>query len=289
MTSRLTLPSMPTTTAPEPGESAYFAAGAHFGSERRRLDLIEQRYDSVTFERLRAVGVGPGWRCLEVGAGGGSVARWLDETVGPDGLVVATDIDTRFLGHLRARVEVRRHDILTDPIEPRAYDLVHCRSLLMHLPDPAAALTRMATTLRPGGWLIAENSDYFSFTAASPHPRAADWNRAAAELLAVVEDHGLFATNLGRRLPQLVAQTGLRVVTQDGRTSVQHGGDPVAQLRAQSFDYLAGLVAFAGAGPGLDAVLAGLDDPTFEFVDATNFGVSARNDFSWKGRQGNDD
>jgi SAM-dependent methyltransferase len=268
---------MPTTTAPGPGGSAYFAAGAHFGSERRRLDLLEQRYDSVTFERLRAVGVGPGWRCLEVGAGGGSVARWLAETVGPGGLVVATDIDTRFLGHLRAPVEVRRHDIVTDPIESRAYDLVHCRSLLMHLPDPAAALARMARALRAGGWLIAENSDYSSLAAASPaHPRATAWNRAAAEVISVVEAHGLFAPNLGRHLPQLAAATGLRVAAQDGRTAVQHGGDRVAQLIATSFDYLAGLVAFAGAGPALDTVLAGLDDPTFEFVDATNFGVSAQ-------------
>jgi hypothetical protein len=268
---------MPKTTAPGPGESTYFAAGAHFGPERHRLDLLEQRYDSVTFERLRATGVGPGWRCLEVGAGGGSVARWLAETVGPDALVVATDIDTRFLGDLRDRVEVRSHDILSDPIEARAYDLVHCRSLLMHLPDPAAALTRMAVALRHGGWLIAENSDYSSLSAVSPgHPRATAWNRAVAEVMAVVEGHGLFAPNLGRRLPGLVTQTGLIVVTQDGRTAVQHGGDPVAQLIATSFDYVAGAVAFAGAGPGLDTFLAGLDDPTFEFVDATNFGVSAQ-------------
>ena len=267
------------TTTPGHRQSGYFAAGARFGSERRRLELLEQRYDPVTFERHRAVGVAPGWRCLEVGAGGGSVARWLAETVGPDGLVVATDIDTSFLGDLRAPIDVRRHDILTDPIELRAYDLVHCRSLLMHLPDPAAALTRMAQTLRPGGWLIAENSDYSSLAAASPdHPRAAGWNRAAAGVMAVVEGHGLFAPNLGRRLPQLVAQTGLRVVVQDGRTALHRGGDPVAQLLVKSFDQMAGLVAFAGAGAELEAVVAGLDDPTFEFVDATNFGVSARHE-----------
>ena len=270
---------MPTTTGPGPREPAYFAAGARFGAERRRLELLEQRYDPVTFERLRAVGVAPGWRCLEVGAGGGSVARWLAEAVGPDGLVVATDIDTRFLGHLRTPVEVRHHDVLTDPIEPRAYDLVHCRSLLMHLPDPAAALARMAQALRPGGWLVAENSDYSSFTSVSPdHPRAAGWNRAAAEVMAVVEGHVLFAPNLGRRLPQLVAQTGLRVLAQDGRTSVRRGGDPVARLLTKSFDHVAGPVAFAGAGAELEAVLAGLGDPTFEFVDATNFGVSARHE-----------
>ncbi len=94
----------------------------------------------------------------------------------------------------------------------------------------------------------------------------------------MVEGHVLFAPNLGRRLPQLVAQTGLRVLAQDGRTSVRRGGDPVARLLTKSFDHVAGPVAFAGAGAELEAVLAGLGDPTFEFVDATNFGVSARHE-----------
>lgn len=52
----------------------------------------------------------------------------------------------------------------------------------------------------------------------------------------------------------------------------------MAQLLVSSFDQMAGLVAFAGAGAELEAVVAGLDDPTFEFVDATNFGVSARHE-----------
>jgi hypothetical protein len=96
--------------------------------------------------------------------------------------------------------------------------------------------------------------------------------------MAVVEGHALFAPNLGRRITRLVAQTGLRVVAQDGRTSVRRGGDPVAHLLIKSFDHMAGLSAFAGAGAELEAVRAGLDDPTFEFVDATNFGVSARHE-----------
>lgn len=87
-----------------------------------------------------------------------------------------------------------------------------------------------------------------------------------------------WAPNLGRRIPQLVAQTGLRVVAQDGRTSVRRGGDPVAHLLIKSFDHMVGPVAFAGARAELEAVLAGIDDPTFEFVDATNFGVSARHE-----------
>ena len=58
-----------------------------------------------------------GWRCLEVGGGSGSIANWLADRVGDTGSVVVTDIDPRFLNRSpRRNVEVRRHDISTDPL-----------------------------------------------------------------------------------------------------------------------------------------------------------------------------
>ena len=260
-----------------PRASGYFAAGANFELERQRLELLEEHDDPLTVARLRATGLSPGWRCLEVGAGAGSVARWLAGQVGPDGLVVTTDIDTRFLGHLRDRVEIRQHDILTDPLEPGAYDLVHCRSLLTHLSDPAVALARMAQALRPGGWLVAENHDYSSLAAVTTGGAQADrWDRAVLTVLSVASAHGLFIPDLGRHLVSLVREAGLMIVAQEGCTSVRHGGDSVARFVRQSCRYLNGLVDFAGAGGDMEVLLTGLDDPAFEFVDAVNFGVSAR-------------
>ena len=58
--------------------------------------------------------MGPGTRCLEVGAGGGSVAFWLAEQVGQSGVVVATDLETDFLeseASSHPGMEVLRHDI----------------------------------------------------------------------------------------------------------------------------------------------------------------------------------
>ena len=72
--------------------------------ERIRLAGLEAALDPVTHERLAGLGVGPGWRCLEVGAGGGAVAFWLAKRVAPDGLVVATDLETDFL-------EVASHEL----------------------------------------------------------------------------------------------------------------------------------------------------------------------------------
>ena len=64
---------------------------------RRRLDLLEQVFDPGTFDHLARLPLAAGSRCLEVGAGAGSVARWLCGRVGPGGRVVATDLDTEFL------------------------------------------------------------------------------------------------------------------------------------------------------------------------------------------------
>ena len=93
--------------------------------ERKRLRLLEQFEDPRSQRYLAALGIQRGWRCLEVGAGSGSIARWMAEQVGPQGQVVATDINLRFLTELTLpNVEVRQHDIRTDSLEPDTYDLV---------------------------------------------------------------------------------------------------------------------------------------------------------------------
>jgi predicted O-methyltransferase YrrM len=74
-------------------EPGYFAADAAARDELARLRLIEADCDPHTLRYLTAIGVGAGWRCLEVGAGGGSVVHWLSRQVGAKGQVVAADLD----------------------------------------------------------------------------------------------------------------------------------------------------------------------------------------------------
>ena len=65
--------------------------------ERARLARIEQALDPWTIRSIEATEPRPGWRCLEVGGGGGSIAEWLTGRVGPTGHVVATDLETKSL------------------------------------------------------------------------------------------------------------------------------------------------------------------------------------------------
>ena len=86
--------------------------------EQQRLVLMSRLLDPIEDAYIAKLGVGPGWRCLELGCGNGSIAQALAARVAPMGHVVASHIDLRYLGNLKAPcLEVRRIDILRDDIE----------------------------------------------------------------------------------------------------------------------------------------------------------------------------
>jgi ubiquinone/menaquinone biosynthesis C-methylase UbiE len=141
---------------------------------RQRFQSLEELYDPRTVHFLEATGVGPGWRCLEVGAGGGSIAAWLADRVGSSGHVLVTDIDPRHLDALAEagwpNVEVQRHDVGQDPLPAATFDLVHARLVLIHVPQREAALARLVAALKPGGWIVVEDFDPVSSTVVFRQP-----------------------------------------------------------------------------------------------------------------------
>jgi cyclopropane fatty-acyl-phospholipid synthase-like methyltransferase len=93
--------------------------------EQQRLALMSALLDSVELAHIVRLGVCPGWRCLELGCGNGSIARALAERVAPTGHVVASDIDVSYIRHIQAPcLEIRQIDILRDEIEACSYDFV---------------------------------------------------------------------------------------------------------------------------------------------------------------------
>ena len=160
---------------------------------------------------LEDCGVAPGWRCAEVGAGSGSVAAWLADTVGPDGSVVAFDIDMSHLDHLadRSNVEVRHHDIVAEPIGEASFDLVHTRLVIEHLPAPERLLEMFAKAAQPGGLLVVECTDMLATAAADPSdPRSRAFDEFMAMSFAAVESMSTFDFGFARRLPQLFEALG---------------------------------------------------------------------------------
>ena len=128
-----------------------------------RMEVLARLYDPTTRRVIEATGLAAGWSCLEVGGGGGSVARWLAERVGPAGRVLCTDLDTRIIERGSAaaggNLEVRRHDIAHDELPREAFDLAHARLVMIHVPERERALENMVRALKPGGWLVIEDFD----------------------------------------------------------------------------------------------------------------------------------
>src|SRR6266436_997381 len=83
---------------PDLGPGYRLAARGRQEAEDDRLSLLERILDPLSCRRRELVW--PGWRCLEVGAGRGSMAVWLADRVGEGGKVVATDIDVTYLKRL---------------------------------------------------------------------------------------------------------------------------------------------------------------------------------------------
>jgi SAM-dependent methyltransferase len=258
----------------------YFAKDSPDAFERERLALLTQIADPITARRLNDLGIGPGWRCLEVGAGDGSVARWLARRVGPEGRVTATDINPRFLcGHEPPNLKVRRHNILEDKLEVAYYDLVHCRCVLQHLTDPLRGLWRLVAAVRPGGWLLVEDFDGGSLGAADPgHPRAAEFDRRMRTWCAVLHARGPIDPFFGRRLPALLEECGVRDLEHDGVTFTGRGGDPTARFAQMSNRLLRDRFVAAGALTETDfhELDTTYDDPSFWFIGFTFFGAWGR-------------
>jgi SAM-dependent methyltransferase len=190
---------------------------------RRRLRLLEQCYDASTTRRLAAIGVSSGWRCLELGAGGGSVAAFLARQVGPQGTVTAVDIDTRFVAEIQAEnLEVVETDVAAAGLPRDTFDLVHCRALLMHLSARDQVLESMVGSLRPGGWILIEEADSSPFAAVQP-----------GVLKQVIVD-GLTSAGVdwtyARTVPALLQGHGLCDVAAESEVQFFEGGSGIAEL-----------------------------------------------------------
>ncbi|HET6865599.1 MAG TPA: methyltransferase domain-containing protein [Solirubrobacteraceae bacterium] len=195
--------------------------------ERARLELLAEVHDPLTRAQLDAIGVGEGWRCLDVGAGGGAVTRMLAERVGNTGSVLAIDLDTSLLEALADdRIEVRRHDLMRAPLPADRFDLVHARLLLIHLPSRLDALRRLARAARPGGWVAAMDPD---FTTVALSPANLAWERTWSAFLDAVIVAG-WDPRYGARLCGEMWAIGLADVHGEYVGSREPGGSVPARL-----------------------------------------------------------
>jgi SAM-dependent methyltransferase len=239
-------------------------------NERARLDALESLTDPGTTRLLAALGVGPGWSCLEVGGGGGSITRWLAEQVGPSGRVVVTDVNTRHLESLAGPVvEVRQHNIVQDELEEEAFDLAFARLVLEHIPQRQEVLAKMVRSLKPGGWLFLESTDSMSVLPVSDFGH--DLHAKSQSIRLAEFRSGGLDTFFGRKMPGAMRAAGLVDIGNEGRVWVMEAGSPGAEWLRLSMDQVRARLI----GPGklteeeLNQELENLTHPEFQGLSPT--------------------
>jgi SAM-dependent methyltransferase len=196
--------------------------------ERTRLAGLEAALDAGTRGHLTRLGAAPGSLCLEVGAGGGTVARWLAGRVAPGGSIVAADAHTGFLeawDHQPPGLEILRHDIAAADLPAGGFDLVYARWLVHWLPDKRRGLRRMAAALRPGGVLLVEEPDFVTAFHGCEPPAL---RRVLTAGMRHLQASSPGDAEYGRRLPDELSAVGLTGVEAEGRCPVARGGTPPA-------------------------------------------------------------
>ncbi|WP_052428526.1 class I SAM-dependent methyltransferase [Actinopolyspora erythraea] len=204
------------------------------------LGALDRAFDRISIQRLLDSGVGPGWRCLDVGAGSGSLASWLARRVGRSGEVVATDVDLRGLRHVAgSNLRVLEHDITVDALSRGSYDLVHGRLLLILLQRRRELLEPLVRALKPGGVLLMEDFDVEGAgTVCAPSAAEGElfdrvlWSYLDAMSAAGADIHW------GRHLYGELCRIGLRDVSSVGTAEVWRGGSPGCELIQANFTQL---------------------------------------------------
>jgi SAM-dependent methyltransferase len=136
----------------------------------RRLHVLHNIYSPAGRRVLLKAGLKEGMKVADFGCGVGVVTRMLAQMVGSEGSVTGIDVDGAQLAEARELCEAggltNTSFIEASACEtglPRdSFDLVYCRFLLLHLPDPISCLIEMREVLKPGGILVVEDGDLAS-------------------------------------------------------------------------------------------------------------------------------
>ena len=201
-------------------------------NELKRLQAIEAIFDPATRRRVVSAGIKPGDSCLEVGAGAGSVMRWMAEQVGPSGRVTAVDMNTRFLDHPPSSVTVVAGDIRSLPLAPHSFDLIHARYVLVHIPEYKGVLDALWKALKPGGALVIEEPDFTAYRGFSGKEVSA-FLRVHESILRMFEARGVDPA-LGSKLPALFQTLGAKDLEVENDAPLARGGAAIATMMSLS-------------------------------------------------------
>lgn len=229
--------------------------------EFERLRLLEEWGDPDTRTVMRTIGLRSTWRCLEIGAGAGSVARWLSGQCA-DGSVVAIDTDTRYCGEpVRNNLQWRTDDVRSVNLPAGSFDLVHSRLTFCHLPEREAMVATAARWLAPGGWLVIGDPMCMPAAGSGHEPI----RRFFGALETAWHAQGSDMTRWAQTIPSQLARAGMRDVGVLTRANCLGEAGPYGRLAFANLRQEGAYLVERGllAQQDVDAVVALCQDPGF--------------------------
>jgi SAM-dependent methyltransferase len=256
------------TTGHDP--SAVYALGSS-PDESARLQRQAEELAADSAALLDRVGLRPGQQAIDLGCGPRGILDMLAGRVSPAGRVVGLDADpahTAMAAEFAAGrglrgVEIMTADARSTGLPSGSFDLVHARTLLINLPEPAEVAAEMARLARPGGWVASMEPDTEHARCYPPHPAFG----RLCEIFTVVFSRNGADPWIGRRVPELFRQAGLEDVEVEARVQMYPLGntrrtirlDLVRSMRPQAVEM--GLASIAELDELDAAARVHLDDP----------------------------
>ena len=221
--------------AAEPSATAVYALGRDPAeSARLQRQSDELRPDSAAL--LDRVGVRPGQAAIDLGCGPSGIIELLAERVSPGGRVVGLEADPAHVAMARelarqrglGNVEIVAADARRTGLPSGSFDLVHARTLLVTVPQPAAVVAEMVRLARPGGWVAGLEPDAeYSLC----YPACPAWDRLCEIFRASFSRNGADLL-IGRRLTELYREAGLEDIGVEARAGVYQATDSRRTVRA---------------------------------------------------------
>ena len=258
-------------------------------SARLRRQSDELREDSAAL--LDRVGLGPGQSAIDLGCGPSGILELLSERVSPGGRVVGLDADPTHATMARQfaaerqlpGVEIMMADARHTGLPSRSFDLVHARTVLVTVPEPAVVLAEMARLARPGGWIASLEADAEYSLCYPAHPA---WIRMCDIFHAAFSRNGADLL-IGRRLTELYRAAGLDDIGVEARAGVYRSSDSRRAVRPDLVRSMRPMILDMGLAEEREldeidrAVREHLDDPRTIVMPHLTFLVWGRKPEAW--------
>jgi ubiquinone/menaquinone biosynthesis C-methylase UbiE len=173
-----------------------------------------QSYKQTIMEQLA---LQAGATILDIGCGAGQDTQDLARAVGPRGRVVGIDKSETMLQEARARAEQTQlpvEYVLADatelPFADASFDACQASRVLGHLSQPGLAVAEMVRVARPGAQVVAADGDFDLAIVDIP-------DRALARKVMHAACDQMEQGWIGRQMPRLFQQAGLRNIRVEGR------------------------------------------------------------------------